>query len=242
MIKITSNFSINLLILTFMTCGIVSSKTVELCELSKEWGDRAYEKNETCSQVELNDLNLEAASFTIGGFSSGGILSTNLFTMFNDNIDGAIINSALGSCANFGAFCDNETIPVNYTMTGMKGKPMFFYSGVKDPVVNHTWSVQTSNIFEEQGVNIRRRWVRDFLHIFPNSVTSNFRFNPLTSCGIKNEQYSAVQNCGWNMALEGLSHIFGTEYLEKAINYQDQGKLWAIDQTPFNDEGAKLAN
>jgi len=143
--------------------------------------------------------------------------------MFNDNIDGAIIMAGIGPCANNGSICQNETIPVNYTMTGVNDKPMFFYSGAKDPVVLHEWALGSADYFELQGANVKRRWVRDFLHVLPNSVTSNFKYNPPLSCGkrLDDSPYSGVHNCGWNMALEGLSHILNDDYLIKAKNYQD---------------------
>ena len=161
--------------------------------------------------------------------------------MFNDNIDGAIINSGSGPCANTGFSCSDEKNVTTYSTKGMLGKPMFFYSGVNDSVVLNDHVVITSEWFKNQGANIARQWVSDFLHIFPNSVRSNTKYNPPLSCGTRNESYSAVQNCGYNMALEALQHIYGPD-LEIDNNYQDSGKLYAIDQKPFNIEGAYMAD
>ena len=55
--------------LLFSTTLLVSSKMIELCELSREWGDKSYENKENC---HMTNLDLEANFFTMGGFSSGG--------------------------------------------------------------------------------------------------------------------------------------------------------------------------
>lgn len=69
------------------------------------------------------------------------------------------------------------------------------------------------------------------------------KYNPPLSCSVRDEEKSsAVQSCGYNMAQKSLSHILGNSRLMKDRNYQDSGKLWAIDQRPFITEGAKLAD
>lgn len=159
-------------------------------------------------------------------------MTSNLFTMFSNNIDGAAIMAGSGPCANAGLTCPLGKRD-QYNTDGIKRKPVFFYSGVNDTTVFHLFSEITSLWFQLRGAYVKRYWVSDFQHIFPNSVASNFQYNPPLSCAIRNEIYSAVQNCGQNMALEGLKHMFGP-LLYKDVNYQDSGKLWAIDQRPFN--------
>ena len=228
-----------LFILPEQPFSLTQAGKVGLNTLSKEWKDRhAYTKPLDFTETILN---LEATSFTIGGFSSGGYMTSNLFTMFSDSIDGAAINSGSGPCANTGYACKDEKI-VNYSTEGMKDKPVFFYSGVKDPVVLHEHTKITSEWFEMQGVQIKRRWIYDFMHIFPNSVTSNLEKNPPFSCGMVNDNTGAVHNCGYNLAGEIFTHILGLESMDRMDEYQDHGSLYAIDQRPFNTKDAKLAD
>ena len=219
--------------------SLAQAGKIGLKTLSKEWKDsQAYTK-----PLDFTDtaLNLEATSFTIGGWSSGGYMTANLFTMFSDSIDGAAINSGSGPCANTGYSCKEEKI-INYPTAGMKNKPVFFYSGVKDPLVLHEYSKITSEWFEMQGIQIKRRWINDFVHTFPNSVTSNLEMNPPFSCGMRNPKTGGVQNCGYNMAGEVFTHVLGLESMERIDEYQDHGSLYAIDQRPYNTKDAKLAD
>ena len=131
--------------------SVAQAGKVGLSALSKEWKDRhAYTK-----PLNFTDtlLNLQATSFTVGGFSSGGYMTANLFTMFSDSIDGAAINSGSGPCANTGYACMGVEI-IQYPTAGMKNKPVFFYSGVKDDVVLHEYTKITSEWFEMQGIKI----------------------------------------------------------------------------------------
>ena len=110
--------------------SLVSASPSELCMLSETWGDKAYEDKQNCETI---DLNLTASSFTVGGFSSGGIFTANLFTMFADSIDGAAINSGIGPCANARYSC-KDAEQMTYPTDGMKGKPLYYYHGTKDPL------------------------------------------------------------------------------------------------------------
>lgn len=85
--------------LIFVLLQLIIAAPLELCELSRTWGDKAYERGENCGQV---DLKLIASSFTVSGFSSGGYLTANLFAMFADSIDGVGINAGHGPCATAG--------------------------------------------------------------------------------------------------------------------------------------------
>lgn len=44
------------------------------------------------------------------------------------------------------------------------------------------------------------------------------------------------------MAFEVFKNLYGEKGLYRDSNYQDSGTLYAIDQKPFNTEGAKLAD
>lgn len=159
---------------TFLTSA--SCAEIELCELSREWGDKAYEDKSRCKNI---NLNLEANFFTMSGFSSGGYMTANLMGMFNENIDGVAVNAGFGPCATMGFGCvDSEKHIIKYPTKGIKGKPMFFYSGKKDNVIAHHLPVKAAKWYESMGAKVQRRWIGDFLHIFPNSVPSNTKYNP----------------------------------------------------------------
>lgn len=175
----------------------LNAKPVSLCKLSKTWGDESWENP---ANYEVHSLNLKPKTFTISGFSSGGIMTANLFTMFNDNIDGAGIHSGTGPCANAGWSCPLGK-KRSYSTKGMKGKPVFFYGGMNDTTVFPILTQMTSAWFRIKGAKVKTEWINEFEHIFPNSVPQHGKYNPPLSCSIRNEEAgSAVQSCGYNMA------------------------------------------
>jgi hypothetical protein len=68
-------------IVVAMLLGMVLSAPLELCEVSKVWGEASYLNKENC---QTRNLNLNATSFTMSGFSHGGFMTANLFAMFNE--------------------------------------------------------------------------------------------------------------------------------------------------------------
>lgn len=146
---------------------------MKLCELDNYWGSGFNINFDGC---ETKDLKLNATSFTMGGFSSGGYMTSNLFAIFNDNIDGVGINSGFGPCATAAYSCTdyvtgetNQTAKA-YSTSGIKGKPVHIYSGSNDTVVLHSNSKKTADFFESKGANMKKLWIRDFAHVMPNSV------------------------------------------------------------------------
>jgi len=94
---------------------------------------------------------LNASTFTISGFSSGAILSSNLMAMYNDNIDGVGVLAGAGPCASrsLPGFCDDAPPLQNYSTVGYKDTPMYHYHGLADGTVkpedgkaNADWSEQ----------------------------------------------------------------------------------------------------
>lgn len=197
--------------------NFVNSAPIELCDLSREWGDKAYEDKNRCNIV---DLDLKADFFTMSGFSSGGYMTANLMGMYNENIDGVAVNAGFGPCATMGFGCvKSEKHIIKYPTDGIKGKPMFFYSGKQDNVIPHHLPVQAAKWYESMGAKVQRRWIGDFLHIFPNSVPSNTKYNPPQTCGSHDPRWSSAQNCGYNMASEILEHLYGMEELKRNFDY-----------------------
>lgn len=181
----------------------------------------------------MMELNLTASNFVISGFSSGAYMTTNLFAMFNDNINGTGIHSGSGPCATQGIACTNRSQQVmEYPTDGYRNKPTFFYSGTKDNIVLHNWTTIPSDYYENLNANVGRLWVDSFVHIFPNSLPPHEQYNPPLACHIRNENYSAVQNCGLNLAKASLEHIYGHVEM-RYFDYQEFGHLYSIDQTPF---------
>jgi hypothetical protein len=192
-------------------------------------------------------LNLSANKFTIGGYSGGGFMTSNLFTMFNDNIDGAAIMIGSGPCANEGIDMHGDKVlndwlsctnrGKKYSTKGIKGKPVFMYAGTKDITIPIEKSKKTANFFGSMGANMTKRWIADFTHIIPNNVQSSDKYNPPVSCA----KAVGTGQCGYNMALEAFTHLYGEDGLYKDENPHDSGTLYAVDQRPFNYTGAHLA-
>ena len=130
----------------------------------------------------------------MSGFSSGALLTSTLFTMFNDALDGVAFNAGA-------AYADNIT-QFNYSLSGVKGKPVFFYTGSNDSLVPVSVQNETANKFESLGADVKRVWIHDFMHVFPNNVQTNRQFNQPSSCAVPAHNYNGAQNCGYNMALE----------------------------------------
>lgn len=164
----------------------------------------------------------------MSGFSHGGFMTANLFSMFNDNIEGAAINAGFGPCATAGLSCEVRSDPRPFNTSGIKGKPVFVYSGVNDSVVYHNMTTATADFFESLGANVSRRYIHDFFHVLPNSVQGSDQFNPPSSCARKNAVDMGNQNCGYNLAFEVLQHLYGADFI-KDPNYQESGNLYSID-------------
>ena len=95
------------------------------------------------------EFNLTASSLMLSGFSSGGFLAVNLFTMFSANIHALGLFASAGPCANRGHFCHNETgEPQQYSTEGFAGTPVFIYSGTMDERVQHREVIETANWLE----------------------------------------------------------------------------------------------
>lgn len=167
-----------ILVRVSLLLSLISASPIELCNLSRNWGDKAYENKNNC---QTTDLNLTASSFTVGGFSSGAIFSTNLFAMFADSIDGIAINSGFGPCANARYSCPDDEL-ITYPTDGIKGKPVYHYHGTADPLIKNPETAITATWFEDRNANVKRNWISDFVHILPNSVHSNRQYNPPYSC------------------------------------------------------------
>jgi hypothetical protein len=195
-------------------------------------------------------LKLKANKFTVGGFSHGAYMASNIFTMFNDNIDGLSANIGSGPCANVaigemqvGHIFSCTKFDKKYSTVGVKGKPVFIYGGVNDTIVPINLSKQTADYFESLGANVKRIWIHDFGHMLPNNVQSNDFYNPPASCAPKFDFDWGVPQCGFNMAYEIYDHLYGNgEELERETNYQDFGKLYAIDQKSTSPKEAYLAD
>lgn len=137
--------------------SIVAEK-VNLSELSKVWGAISWE---SWDNFKEHDLKLKAKSFTISGFSSGAIMTTNLFTMFNENIDGAGIHSGSGPCATTGWACPLGK-KRSYSTKGFRNKPVFFYGGMNDTTVFPILTQITSVWFRLKGARVKTEWINEF--------------------------------------------------------------------------------
>lgn len=93
--------------------------------------------------------------------------------MFNEQIDGVAINAGHGPCSTAAINCSEPSNQTAYSTTGIEGKPVFLYTGVNDSVVAYTQSNETANFFESHGAKVKRSWIHDFIHVWPNSVQSN---------------------------------------------------------------------
>lgn len=120
-----------------MLLNMVLTAPIELCKVNKVWGEASYENKDTCDMI---NLKLKAHTFTMGGFSSGAYLTSNLFAMFNDAIDGVAINAGHGPCATAGFTCPYG-VTTQYKMDGIKNKPVFVYSGTADHIVKTNLSM-----------------------------------------------------------------------------------------------------
>jgi poly(3-hydroxybutyrate) depolymerase len=119
----------------------VTCSELKVKYLNETWGDMSY-VNQTYSS---ETYNFSVNTFSISGFSSGGFMTSNLFAMFNENIDGVGIIAASGPCATRGDFGGD---PCNFTdkypTEGMRFKPVYIYSGTNDTIVMHDEVVNTS--------------------------------------------------------------------------------------------------
>ena len=186
----------------------------------------------------------------MGGSSHGSYLASNLFTMFNDNIDGANFQIGSGPCANEAVgeqdvgwlfHCNRREDGYKFSTSGMKGKDVYIFGGMNDTIVDHRLTAAQVDYFKSQGANVKSEFIHEFGHVFPNSVQSDDFYNPPRSCAPRFDFDAGIVQCGYNLAYEIFAHLYG-ENITKDTYYQDSGKLYTVDQTPFNIEGAHLAD
>jgi predicted esterase len=129
--------------------------SLNIKQLSNDWSDVSYKDQE----YQTRDFNLQPKSFTLSGFSSGAFLTTSLFSLFHENIDGIAVLSGGGPIHNFNESADFEN------------KPAYFYTGTSDDIVfQEEISLPSSVIFKNFGANVKTNWIEGFEHVFPNDV------------------------------------------------------------------------
>jgi hypothetical protein len=116
-----------------------SKASLRLKPLNNDWNDDSYKSEE---YFDFNHT-LSSSKFTLSGFSSGAILTTNLFAMFNQHIDGVAVLAGLGPCATrhynigelipFMSSCQDQQDV--YPTDGYAGSPVYFYTGKDDSIV-----------------------------------------------------------------------------------------------------------
>ena len=73
----------------------ISNANLRLKPLNNDWNDDSYLDQD----YQHFNKTLRANKLTVSGFSSGAILTTNLFAMFNQFIDGIAVLAGIGPCA-----------------------------------------------------------------------------------------------------------------------------------------------
>lgn len=138
----------------------------------------------------------------LSGFSSGGFLALNFFTMFSVNIHSLGLFASAGPCANRGDFCYDEAgETMQYPVDGFADTPVYIYSGTMDKIVPNKNVSETAEWLEGHGLNVERAFIDDFVHLMPNSLPPGKPFTKPRSCGIYPEgDQLKTANCGFNLA------------------------------------------
>lgn len=63
--------------------------------------------------------------------------------------------------------------------------------------------------FELNGANVKRLFMDDFIHVFPNNLADEPVWNPSESCAIRNSHERSSSNCGLNLAKMAFKHLYG---------------------------------
>ena len=145
----------------------------DIGELIKDNGDKPY-----------TPLTLQhtAASLTISGFSTGGFMTANLVSMFNQQIDGAAIFAGGGPCASANHFCKRKPSGEFYSTSGLLSMPILVYHGTQDEVVDFVNATVASDWFENEGARVQRVFIDDFIHVMPSNIAPNPIHSPYESC------------------------------------------------------------
>jgi predicted esterase len=86
-------------------------------------------------------------------------LTTSLFSLFHENIDGIAVLSGGGPFHNLNKSADFDD------------KPAYFYTGTSDDIVlQEEISLPSSLTFKYFGANVKTNWIEGFEHVFPNDV------------------------------------------------------------------------
>ena len=85
--------------------------------LSADWNDPYY----LTQDFQKIEMNLDVTSLTLSGFGSGAQIASDIFAIFNHNIDGLALFSGGGP----------SILPGDYS--GMANKPVYVYSGSLNP-------------------------------------------------------------------------------------------------------------
>ena len=167
----------------------ISNANLRIKPLNNDWNDDSYLDQD----YQVFNKTLRANKFTVSGFSSGAILTTNLFAMFNQYIDGIAVLAGIGPCATRQEdFTEMLDIPLDdqldisicqeksehFPTDGYLGKPAYFYSGTKDKIVPHEFTKSSAEWHKEMGVNLKTNWIDEFEHVYPNDIPGHLYNNP----------------------------------------------------------------
>ena len=154
-----------------------------LKELNSDWSDTSYLDEE----YFFESFDLKSKSLTVSGFSSGALLTTNMFAWFNQRIDSIAVLAGTGPCttrqelggtlADYGWFCEGPG--VSYPTDGYNGKSVFFFTGDYDPDID---SKKSAEWHKSMGMNVKTHWKSGFNHTFANDIPGHEDFNPKIDC------------------------------------------------------------
>ena len=162
--------------------------------------------------------------------SNGGTFSSNLMAIFHQYLDGVAIWSG-----------ESVTYKNGTQANFLNGKPVYIYHGIEDHVNPISHGGHNKQWFNWAGGNVRCDFIAYFDHVLPNNLPQHTVWNPYRSCSKVFDDYSS--NCGYDVALNTLQHLFGQEEkfdIYREMNYQkkDYAVLYTFDQKPFAVEGS----
>ena len=160
-------------------------------------------------RFQRKEFNFTFDSWTISGMSNGGTFSSNLMSIFHKYLDGVGIWSG-----------ESVTYKNDTQANFLNGKPVYIYHGIDDQVFPITHGGQNKQWFNWAGGEVRCDFIAYFDHILPNNLPEHLIWNPYRSCSEMVDDYSS--NCGYDVALNTLEHLYGVENFNsyREMNYQ----------------------
>lgn len=189
----------------------------------------------------------------LSGFSSGGMMTTNMLRLEPELYGGAAIISSTLLQSLTDPFLDSDEVADKF-----QDKPLYFHLGAGDAAVK-PWMTQNGiDFFEPSGANIKFDLIRDFEHVVPNNLPEEKTYNKYKTCASaylhevpdstpEKPNFNTMNNCGYNLAWYMFNHLTSAkkhpvELKEREIDHTKKGNYYAFDQTKFSTPEAHMAD